>query len=594
MHAFADWAAARASLDGLPDGRGLNIAYEAVDRHVVHGHGDDVALRFLTRDGTTVDMTYTQLAEQTNRFANVLIELGVQPGEAVFVLSGRTPELYVAVLGALKHRCVVTPLFAAFGPQPIAERMALGHAAVLVTTGALYERKVKPIRDTLPALRHVLIGGDRVVPTPPQVIDLHALMASSSPSYEIEATDPETPALVHFTSGTTGRPKGALHVHEAVVAHHATGRNAFDLGRGDVFWCTADPGWVTGTSYGIIAPLTHGATVVVDERELDAERWYSILADQHVNVWYTAPTAIRMLMRAGTDVPSMRRARPDLRLAASVGEPLGPDAVRWGIEALGIEIHDTWWQTETGGIMIASPLGEPVRPGSMGRPLPGVDAVVLRCDDDGVLLRDPAGNAIEVRDASEAGMLALRRGWPSMFRTYLANPDRYATSFEGDWYLTGDLVRRDDDGWFWFVSRSDDVIKTAGHLIGPSEVERVLLMHPAVADAGVYGVPDPVAGAVVHAVVVLQPGVEGDGPDTEGAVRRDLVAHARRHLGAAVAPREIFFADDVPKTRSGKIMRRLLRARELGLPEGDLSTLQSAPELHSALELTTAATEARS
>jgi acetyl-CoA synthetase len=528
-----------------------------------------VALRHIAKRGDITDVTYADLARRTNRFARVLDRLGVGAGERVFVLLPRVPELYVAVLGTLKHRSVACPLFSAFGPEPIRQRMALGSARVLVTSAALYRRKVAPIRDSLPDLDHVLVIDDDV---PEGGRAFGEMMAAATDEYEIPATDPEDPALLHFTSGTTGTPKGAVHVHAAVVAHHTTGRLALDLHPDDVYWCTADPGWVTGTSYGIVAPLTHGVTTIVDEADFDADRWYGILQDQHVNVWYTAPTAIRMLMRLGAEV-AHEYDLSALRVAASVGEPLNPEAVRWGVEAIGRPFHDNWWQTETGGIMVANIPGHRIRPGSMGRPLPGIEAGVLRTDDEGELVHpDADGSTVEVVTApDEAGMLALRPGWPSMFRTYLGDEARYRAAFCGGWYLSGDLVTRDSDGFYWFVGRADDVIKTAGHLIGPFEVESALMEHPAVVEAGVYGVPDAVAGNVVHAVVVLRPGVE---PST--ALVSELIAHGRGLLGPAVAPRAILVADSLPRTRSGKILRRLLRARELGLPEGDTSTLERA------------------
>jgi acetyl-CoA synthetase len=357
-------------------------------------------------------------------------------------------------------------------------------------------------------------------------------------------------------------------VHGAVVAHHATAAAALDLRPDDVLWCTADPGWVTGTSYGIIAPLTHGVTTVVDEGDLDAARWYGILERERVTVWYTAPTAIRMLMRAGAEA-----ARPfdlrGVRYAASVGEPLNPEAVLWGRDELGIAFHDTWWQTETGGIMVASTADMEIRPGSMGRPLPGVELGILEVDDENVVRHGADGEPVDIAASGQEGMLALRPGWPSMFRTYLHDEERYARCFDGGWYLSGDLARVDADGYVWFIGRADDVIKTAGHLIGPFEVESALLEHPAVAEAGAYGVPDEVAGNVIHAAVALAADVA---PTDELAL--ELIAHGRVRLGAAVAPRAVIFVDDIPKTKSGKILRRLLRARELGLPEGDLSTLE--------------------
>jgi acetyl-CoA synthetase len=561
------WADARAALDGLPDGRGLNMAYECVDRHAAGPRASHLALRFLDRHGETRDYTYRELAELTNRFANVLDELGLGPVDRVFFLLGRVPELYAGVLGTLKHRSVACPLFSAFGPEPIRQRLEIGEGRAIVTTTALYRRKLAPLRDTLRSLDHVLLIDAKDDDVPDGTMSLPALMDAASDQYDIGATDPEDMALLHFTSGTTGTPKGAVHVHDAVVAHQATGAFALDLHPDDIFWCTADPGWVTGTSYGIITPLVHGVTSIVDEAEFDAERWYATLDEQRVTVWYTAPTAVRMLMKAGADLATAADLS-SLRFVASVGEPLNPEAVAWGDQALGLPIHDNWWQTETGGIMIANFRACDVKPGSMGRPLPGIEAAILQRDERGAIVVSD-GVAQPVESPDEEGELALRTGWPSMFRGYLHEDQRYRDCFVGHWYRTGDLARRDEDGYFWFVGRADDVIKSAGHLIGPFEVESVLMEHPAVAEAGVIGIPDPVAGAVVKAFVVLRPGVE-----PSEALRRELIGFARSRLGAAVAPRSIDIHDELPKTRSGKIMRRLLRARELGLPEGDVSTLE--------------------
>jgi acetyl-CoA synthetase len=564
------WAAARGRLAGLP-ADGLNIAYEAVDCHADGPLADAVALRFLSKRHAASELTYSGLKRETDRFASVLDTLGVQRGERVFVLAGRIPELYVAALGTLKHGSVFCPLFSAFGPEPIEQRLRLGDARVLVTTSALYRRKAAELRRRLTGLEHVLLVGDHDdIAEIAGAQDLRALMKAAPDSYQIVPTAPEDMALLHFTSGTTGTPKGAIHVHEAVVAHRETGRTVLDLRPGDVFWCTADPGWVTGTSYGIIAPLTLGATAVVDEAELEVDRWYGILQDERVAVWYTAPTALRMLMRAGAEV-AHEYDLSSLRFIASVGEPLNPEVVVWSREAFGQPAHDNWWQTETGGIMIANYRSMDVRPGSMGRPLPGIEAAIARRDeeDNPVLVAD--GTLDLVEDPGEQGELVLRPGWPSMFRGYLGEEERYRECFAGGWYLTGDLVRRDRDGYFWFIGRGDDVIKSAGHLIGPFEVESVLLEHPVVVDAGVIGKPDPVAKMIVKAFVTLAPGVE----ESE-EVRRDVLAFARRRLGAAVAPREIEFVETVPHNRSGKVMRRLLKARELGLAEGDTSTLEPA------------------
>jgi len=562
------WEAARGDLDGLPNG-GLNIAHEAVTRHANGPRRERVALRLIGRHSEVRQLTYRELEAETNRFANVLCGLGIGAGDRVFVLAGRIPELYVTALGTLKNRSVLCPLFSAFGPEPIRQRLGIGAGRVLVTTADLYRRKMAAIRGGLPQLEHVLlVGREGEVTQEPGTLDLGKLMSEADDRFQIPPTDSEDMALLHFTSGTTGTPKGAIHVHDAVVTHHVTGTFALDFHEDDVFWCTADPGWVTGTSYGIISPLTHGITSVVDEGDFDAERWYRILQDHRVTVWYTAPTAIRMLMRAGTDLAKGYDLRA-LRFIASVGEPLNPEGVVWGQEAFGLPIHDNWWQTETGGIMIANYPAVDIRPGSMGLPLPGVEAAILRRDEHGKVVLE--GDAAVVEETAAQGELALRPGWPSMFRGYLHEEERYRDRFVGGWYLTGDLARMDEDGYFWFVGRADDVIKSMGHLIGPFEVESVLLEHEAVAEAAVIGKPDPVAGEVVKAFVSLKPRYR---PSDD--LRRELLALARRRLGAVVAPKEIEFRDVLPRTRSGKIMRRLLKAQETGLPGGDLSTLETA------------------
>jgi acetyl-CoA synthetase len=554
------WEAVRRELDGLPDGKGLNIAHEAVDRHAAGSLRDRVAMRWLGKDREVLDFSYARLQELTNRFANVLGSLGAGKGDRVFVLAGRIPDLYIAALGAMKNRSVFCPLFSAFGPEPIYQRLSRGDARVLVTTERQYTRKVAGLRPRLPQLAHVLLV-DVDDDLEEGVWSLPKRMADASDVYTIPPTHPEDMALLHFTSGTTGMPKGAIHVHNAVLAHYITGKYALDLHPEDVFWCTADPGWVTGSSYGLIAPLVHGVTSIVDEADFEVERWYRILETQRVSVWYTAPTALRMLMRAGLE-PRRQYDLSRLRFIASVGEPLNPEAVLWGQQAFGLPVHDNWWQTETGGIMIANFPAMDIRPGSMGRPLPGIEAAVVRRVDD---------RTVEVVETpGMEGDLALKPGWPSMFRGYLHDEERYRKCFVDGWYISGDLARRDAEGYFWFIGRADDIIKTSGHMVGPFEVESILMEHPAVAEAGVIGKPDPVIGEIVKAFVALKPDAQpGD------ALRLELIGFARKRLGSAVAPKEIEFRDYLPKTRSGKIMRRLLKARELGLPEGDLSTLET-------------------
>ncbi len=554
------WLAARAEMDGLGAGAGLNIAHECVDRHA----GDPlsanrVALRAVSRAGRRTDMTYAELAASTSRFANLLGELGVAPGDSLFTLLGRVPDLYVSVLGGLKALVVVSPLFAAFGPEPIRQRLELGDARVLVTTEALYRRRIEPIRHELSTLRHVLLSGP-VRDLPRGTMRLDEALSGAAPTHTIAPTRPDHPSFIHFTSGTTGTPKGALHVHEAVVAHHATAVFSLDLRASDTYWCTADPGWVTGTSYGIVGPLSVGATVIVDDAGFDPVRWYGLIAEEKIDVWYTAPTALRMLMRAGPEVAAAHDLT-SLRHVASVGEPLNAEVVRWGADALGVEIHDTWWQTETGSIMVHNPPDVAVVPGSMGVAIPGVEIGVVR-EGEGEHSQPSLSGPAE-------GQLAIRTPWPSMFRDYVGDHQRYESCFADGWYLSGDLVQRDESDRLWFVGRADDVIKSAGHLVGPFEVESVLIEHPAVAEAAVIGVPDPVAGERIKAFVVLNAGHA-----RSDQLLMDLMALARRRLGPAVAPRQITVVDDLPHTRSGKVMRRLLKARETGEAEGDLSTLE--------------------
>ncbi|MGO9185920.1 acetate--CoA ligase [Mycobacterium sp.] len=569
------WSELPALCEGMGPGR-CNIAYAALDRQAAGPVATRTALRFVaaqTWDGavSTRDLTYAELDRLAKRFSTVLRSLGIDKGKRVFTIMGRTPELYIAMMGALRNGAVVSPLFSAFGPEPIATRVNIGQADVLVTTRAIYRRKIAKIRDRLPSVRHVFVvdegRDDHGAGDPPDgTLDFWHWLDAADEDAPIEPTTADDPALLHFTSGTTGTPKGAIHVHGAVAMHYVTGLYALDLHPKDTYWCTADPGWVTGTSYGIISPLLHGVTSIVDEADFDAERWYRILQDQGVSVWYTAPTAIRMLIKAGPDLPARYRF-PRLRFIASVGEPLNPEAVWWGKRVLGLPIHDNWWQTETGGIMIANTPAFDIKPGSMGRPLPGVDAYIVRHNDD--------GTTAVIDEPGVEGELALKPGWPSMFRGYLNAEERYRSSFADGLYLTGDLAKKDADGYFWFVGRKDDVIKSAGHLIGPFEVESALTDHPAVAEAAVIGKPDPTVGEMVKAFVTLKNGVVGDED-----LRLELLGHARKRLGAAVAPKEIEFVETLPHTSSGKIMRRLLKARELGLPEGDTSTIEQQPAAH--------------
>jgi len=568
--AYADfeWEQARDAISGLPGGSGLNISHEAVDRHASGARGGREALRFVLADDSAVSISYADLADQIGRFASVLRRLGLEREDRVFSLLGRVPEQYLAAFGTLKNGNVFCPLYDAFGPEPVRQRLAIGSGRVLVTTRALYLEHVAPVRLRLPELVFVLLTDAHGEPEP-GTLDLPTLLAEAPEYGATVTTQREDMAVLHFTSGTTGAPKGAIHVHDAVTAYYTSALYALDLHAGDVYWCTADPGWVTGMAYGVFAPLVHGITAIVDEGEINAERWYRILADQRVSVWYTTPTELRMLMMAGADAAAGRDFSA-LRFVASVGEPLEPELVLWGQEVFGQPVHDNWWQTETGAIMIANLAGAPVKPGSMGRPLPGVEAALVARGENGAPLVKH-GEIVLLTEPDSVGELALRSGWPSMFRGYVHDEKRYRACFSGEWYLTGDLAKRDADGYYWYVGRVDDVIISAGHLISPFEVESSLAEHPAVADAGVIGTPDPVSGEAVKAYVLLRDGVT---PTDE--LRHDILDFAEARLGAAVAPEALDFIEALPKSQNGKILRRLLKAKDLGLPTGDTSTVDGS------------------
>ncbi len=550
-----DWKSLEKEL-GLDETRNYNLAYAAIDRHA-KSQPKKLALLWEGKNGETEQYTYGDLAKLTNKFANVLLSLGVKKGDRVFMFMERLPELYIAFFGGLKVGALVGPLFSAFGPDPVRDRLADSGASVFITTPDLKGR-IEHIFPELPNIKHLIIvnKNNRFPGTlAKNETSYEDAMAKASPEFHGLVSGKENPSIVHYTSGTTGKPKGAMHVHNAMVQHYATGKWALDLHPDDLYWCTADPGWVTGTSYGMSAPWTNGVTQLVYEGGFRASTWYSLIQKYKVTVWYTAPTAVRMLMKAGEKAPA-EHDLSSLRHICSVGEPLNPEAVVWGLRVFKQAIHDNWWQTETGAILIANYAFMEVRPGSMGRPIPGITAGIL---DD---------NYNEV-PAGKEGHLAIRPGWPAMFRTYWNNQKLYESRFKNGWYITGDRASKDKDGYFWFVGRIDDVINTAGHLVGPFEVESALLEHPAVAEAGVIGKPDPLAMEVVKAFVSLK-----EGHQPTDALRHELMGFCRKKLAAAVAPREIEFLDKLPKTRSGKIMRRLLKAKELGLPTGDTSTLE--------------------
>ena len=550
------WPDIEKELDGLPGG-GLNIAYECIDRHCEKGRANKLAMIWVGKDGEEERYTFAQMRDESNKFANVLQGLGLKKGDRVFVFLDRLPETYFVIMGILKAGGIAGPLFSAFGPDPVRDRLQDSGATVLVTSPDLRSR-VAGILPECKDLNHVVIINKNArskAPLDKGGLSYEAAMAKASAAFKIVPTTKDDYSIMHYTSGTTGKPKGAVHRHNSIVQQYATGKWCLDLHDNDLYWCTADPGWVTGTSYGIIAPWSSGVTQLIYEGGFRATTWYDLIQKYKVTVWYTAPTAIRMMMKVGEEA-AKKRDTSSLRFTASVGEPLNPEAIVWGMKAFDMPFHDNWWQTETGAIMIANYADSDIKPGSMGRPIPGIEASIV----------DDNGQPVKVETE---GNLVVRPNWPSMFQTYWKNEDMYNSKFKHGWYYSGDRARMDADGYFWFIGRADDVINTAGHLVGPFEVESALLEHPAVAEAGVIGKPDPIAMEVVKAFVSLKEGYE----PTE-ALRRELLQFAKTKLSAGVAPREIDFIASLPKTRSGKIMRRLLKARELGLPEGDTSTLE--------------------
>ena len=549
-----DWVQIENEL-GINNPEELNLAYLAIDRHARSNNKDKIAFYWEGKNGETESYTYGEFSRLTNRFANALAQLGVTKGDRLFTYIERIPEIYIAIFGSLKLGAIVGPLFADFGPDPVRDRLLDSGAKVLLTSPALRER-ISQIVPTLPDLKHVIVvDRDGNYESRDKDIIYEKLISDASDEFPGIPVGTDDYSIMHYTSGTTGKPKGAVHVHGASIQHYTTGKWVLDLHEDDIYWCTADPGWVTGTSYGMFAPWINGVTQIIYEGGFRASAWYSIIEKYKVTVWYTAPTAIRMLMKAGEKAVESHDIS-SLRHICSVGEPLNPEAVMWGLNVFKQPIHDNWWQTETGAILIANYPFMTVRPGSMGKPTPGISATIL----------DDSYNEVA---PGEEGHLAIKPGWPSMFRTYWQNDELYQSRFQNGWYITGDKARKDRDGYFWFVGRADDVINTAGHLVGPFEVESALIEHDAVAEAGVIGKPDPIAMEVVKAFVSLKDGYE---PTAE--LRRELMHFARQKLSAAVAPREIEFVTSLPKTRSGKIMRRLLKAQELGLPLGDTSTLE--------------------
>jgi acetyl-CoA synthetase len=551
LHGQFDWREAEKEFSWSDTGR-VNIAYEAIDRHAESFRKNKIALYY--QDGVRKEKyTFKEMKELTNKAGNVFKTYAdVEKGDRVFIFMPRSPELYFAVLGAVKLGAIVGPLFEAFMEGAVRDRLQDSGAKVLVTTPELLERV--PV-DELPDLKHILLVGDNLEAND-RYIDFKQKLSEASKKLDIEWVDRKDGLILHYTSGSTGKPKGVLHVHNAMIQHYQTAKWVLDLKEEDVYWCTADPGWVTGTSYGIFGPWLAGASNVIIGGRFNPETWYKMIEEYGVTVWYSAPTAFRMLMGAGDEVVK-KFDLSCLRHILSVGEPLNPEVVRWGMKVFNLRIHDTWWMTETGAQLICNYPSMEIKPGSMGKPIPGVQAAIV----------DDQGNELP---PYRMGNLAIKKGWPSMMHKIWNNPQKYESYFmPGDWYVSGDSAYMDEDGYFWFQGRIDDVIMTSGERVGPFEVESKLVEHPAVAEAGVIGKPDPVRGEVIKAFIALR-----DGYEQSDELIEEIRQFVKKGLAAHAAPREIEFRDKLPKTRSGKIMRRVLKAWELDLPTGDLSTME--------------------
>ncbi|WP_404404369.1 acetate--CoA ligase [Jeotgalibacillus malaysiensis] len=546
-----DWSEVEKEFSWHHTGK-INMAYEAIDRHAEGDKKNKIALYY--RDANRNEKyTFREMKEMTNKAANVLkSQADIEKGDRVFIFMPRSPELYFALLGTLKIGAIVGPLFEAFMEGAVRDRLEDSDAKAIITTPELLERI--PV-DELPNLKHVIVVGDNVTEAG-KYIDFNQHFSEASRSFDIEWLEQDDGLILHYTSGSTGKPKGVLHVQRAMLQHYQTARWVLDLKDNDIYWCTADPGWVTGTSYGIFGPWLTGTTSVIVGGRFSPEAWYQTLEDYEVTVWYSAPTAFRMLMGAGDDLVK-KYDLSNLRHVLSVGEPLNPEVIRWGMKVFNHRIHDTWWMTETGGQMICNYPAMEIRPGSMGKPVPGVEAAIV----------DDQGNELP---PNRMGNLALKKGWPSMMNTIWNNKEKYESYFmPGDWYVSGDSAYQDEDGYFWFQGRIDDVIMTSGERVGPFEVESKLVEHPAIAEAGVIGKPDPVRGEIIKAFIALREGYEAS-----DELKEEIRQHVKKGLSAHAAPREIEFKDKLPKTRSGKIMRRVLKAWELDLPTGDLSTME--------------------
>jgi acetyl-CoA synthetase len=529
-----------------------NIAYYCTQFQCEQGFGDKTAFRWMDAKNNKEDFSFNQLNAESSRYANVFSALGLGKGDVVFTFLPKMPEQFFAFLGLLKMQAVVGTLFSNFGEDALCDRLVDACATMVVTKKSLL-KKILPVMKSAPALRYVLLVDTDAHDG--NILSLPLLLKEASETFSIEITSAETPSVLHYTSGSTGKPKGVQHIHKSILSQSATAEKILSLQSSDIYWCTADQGWVTGTSYGIIGPWSLGVTQIHFGGAYDAARWMQLIQDEKVNVWYTAPTALRMLMREEREMYKSFDLG-SLRDVFSVGEPLNPEINVWAKEVFNKEIYDTWFQTETGSIMVSNRPNLAVKPGSMGKPMDGIEAEIV--DEKG-----------EICPINEHGNLCIKAPWPSMFITYLNNPSVYQSKFKNGFYYSGDLAYKDANGYFFFLGRNDDVINTAGHLISPFEVESALLEFPEIAESAVIGAKDEVLFEKVVAYIRLKEHVAWD-DDLEMRIRLRL----SNKLSSIATPQDIKIIDEIPKNKSGKILRRVLKAWYNGEDPGDISTME--------------------
>ncbi len=551
-----DWSISEKEL-GYKKGDVINIGWYCSDRICEQGKSDKIALYHEGFTGEERKYTFNDIRLAGNTIGTFLRKLGIKEQDRVCLFMDKIPELYLSFLGVLKIGAIVQPLFSAFGDESLYVRLENAGTRAIITQRK-HAGKVRKIIDKLPGLEHIIIVDHNEV-KPLKEREISFKLANEEPveNMEIFPTRADSPSVLHYTSGTTGQPKGVRHVHYSLISQYLTTKWVLDLRNDDIYWCTADPGWVTGTSYGIIGPWSLGITQCVLDKGFSAESWYKFIEKYRVTMWYSAPTAIRSLMKAGDELVA-KHDLSSLRHLASVGEPLNAEAVIWSEKVFGLPFLDTYWQTETGCMMISNYPGMKVKPGSMGKPFPGITGLVL----------DPNTHK-PIEETGRVGLIAFKPGWPSMMTTYWNNEEKYREKFSNGWYLTGDRASIDNEGYFWFIGRDDDVINTGGHLVSPFEVESALIEHEAVAESAVVSKPDEVNMEVVKAYITLKPGYEVD-DDLELSIMNFI----RKRLSPLAMPQEIEYVDSLPKTRSGKIMRRILHAKEWGEDIGDTSTLE--------------------